>query len=87
MELKQFSDVQLLKELKNRGYITGLLLSTKDVDIVIDELEGDLIDEIKDVITFEKKLEFISSINVDDIGDKILDDIKDMVLEEFGNSK
>ena len=87
MELKQFSDVQLLKELKSRGFITDLILSTKDVDTAIDELEGDLIEEIKEKITFEKKLEIINSINTDDIGDKILDDIRDMVLEEFGNSK
>ena len=87
MELKQFSDVQLLKELKSRGFITDLILSTKDVDTAIDELEGDLIEEIKEKISFEKKLEIINSINTDDIGDKILDDIKDMVLEEFGNSK
>ena len=87
MELKNFSDKELLQELKSRGFITDLILSIHDVDISIDELEGDLIDEIKDVITFEKKLEIISSINTDDIGDKILDDIKDMVLEEFGNSK
>lgn len=83
MELKQFSDVQLLKELKSRGFITDLILSTKDVDTAIDELEGDLIEEINDKITFEKKLEILNTINTDDIGDAILDNIKDMVWEEF----
>lgn len=81
--MKQYSDEELLKELKSRGFITDLILSTKDVDIAIDELEGDLIEEIKDKITFEKKLEILNTINTDDIGDAILDNIKDMVWEEF----
>ena len=61
MELKNYSDEQLLKELKSRGFITDLILSTKDVDIAIDELEGDLLEEIKEKITFEKKLEIRNS--------------------------
>lgn len=85
MELKNYSDEQLLKELKSRGFITDLILSTKDVDIAIDELEGDLLEEIKEKITFEKKLEILNTINTDDIGDAILDDIKDCIWEEFQN--
>lgn len=85
MELKNYSDEQLLKELKSRGFITDLILSTKDVDIAIDELEGDLLEEIKEKITFEKKLEILNTINTDDIGDAILDDIKNCIWEEFQN--
>jgi hypothetical protein len=85
MELKNYSDEQLLKELKSRGFITDLILSTKDVDIAIDELEGDLLEEIKEKITFEKKLEILNTINTDDIGDAILDDIKNCIWEEFEN--
>lgn len=85
MELKNYSDEELLKELKSRGFITDLILSTKDVDIAIDELEGDLLEEIKEKITFEKKLEILNTINTDDIGDAILDDIKDCIWEEFQN--
>ena len=81
--MKQYSDEELLKELKSRGFITDLILSTRDVDIAIDELEGDLIEEINDKMTFEKKLEILNTINTDDIGDAILDNIKDMVWEEF----
>lgn len=85
MELKNYSDEQLLKELKSRGFITDLILSTKDVDIAIDELEGDLLEEIKEKITFEKKLEILKTINTDDIGDAILDNIKDAIWDEFEN--
>lgn len=81
--MKQYSDEELLKELKSRGFITDLILSTRDVDIAIDELEGDLIEEINDKITFKKKLEILNTINTDDIGDAILDNIKDRVWEEF----
>lgn len=83
MEIKNFSDKELLEELKSRGFITDLILSTKDVDIAIDELEGDLIEEIKEKITLEKKLEILNTINTDDIGDAILDSIKDAVWKEF----
>lgn len=85
MELKNYSDEQLLKELKSRGFITDLILSTKDVDIAIDELESDLLEEIKEKITFEKKLEILKTINTDDIGDAILDNIKDAIWDEFEN--
>lgn len=85
MELKNYSDEQLLKELKSRGFITDLILSTKDVDIAIDELESDLLEEIKEKITFEKKLEILNTINTDDIGDAILDNIKDAIWDEFEN--
>ena len=85
MELKNYSDEQLLKELKSRGFITDLILSIHDVDIAIDELESDLIEEIKEKITFEKKLEILNTINTDDIGDAILDNIKDAIWDEFEN--
>lgn len=83
--MKQYSDEELLKELKSRGFITDLILSTRDVDIAIDELEGDLLEEIKETITFEKKLEILNCINTDDIGDAILDNLKDRIWEEFKN--
>ena len=83
--MKQYSDKDLLEELKSRGFITDLILSVKDVDIAIDELEGDLLEEIKEKITFEKKLEILKCINTDDIGDAILDNLKDMLWEEFQN--
>jgi hypothetical protein len=85
MELKNYSDEQLLKELKSRGFITGLILSTKDVDNAIDELEGDLLEEIKEKITPEQKLAILNSIKIDEIGDAIMEDIKDKVWEEFEN--
>lgn len=85
MELKNFSDKELLQELKSRGFITDLILSIHDVDIAIDELESDLIEEIKEKITFEKKLEILNTINTDDIGDAILDNIKDAIWDEFEN--
>ena len=83
--MKQYSDEELLQELKSRGFITDLILSIHDVDIAIDELESDLIEEIKEKITFEKKLEILNTINTDDIGDAILDNIKDAIWEEFKN--
>ena len=85
MELKNYSDEQLLKELKSRGFVTGLILSINDVDNAIDELEGDLLEEIKEKITFEQKQQILNSIKIDEIGDAILDDIKDKVWEEFEN--
>ena len=83
--MKQYSDKELLQELKSRGFITGLILSTKDVDNVIDELEGDLIEDIKEKITFEQKQQILNSIKIDEIGDAIMEDIKDKVWEEFEN--
>lgn len=83
--MKQYSDKELLQELKSRGFITGLILSIHDVDNAIDELEADLLEEIKEKITFEQKLAILNSIKIDDIGDAIIEDIKDKIWEEFEN--
>ncbi len=85
MELKNFSDKELLQELKSRGFITDLILSIHDVDIAIDELESDLLEEIKEKITFEQKEQILNSIKIDEIGDAILDNIKDAIWDEFEN--
>jgi len=83
--MKHYSDKDLLEELKSRGFITDLILSVKDVDIAIDEFEDDFLNQIKEKITFEKKLEILNCINTDDIGEAILDNLKDTIWEEFKN--
>lgn len=83
--MRQYSDEELLQELKSRGFITDLILSIKDVDIAIDEFEDDFRNQIKEKITFEKKLEILKCINTDDIGDAILDNLKNTIWEEFKN--
>ena len=83
--MKNYFTERSLKQLKAQWVITWLILSTKDVDNASDELEGELLEEIKEKITFEQKQQILNSIKIDEIGDAILDNIKDAIWDEFEN--
>ena len=79
MELKDYSNEQLIRELQSRGFVTSLMPSVHDVDIALEELKEET--DVDYTLTYDEKLLILQNFNVEEIGDKYIDDLKEWIVD------
>ena len=79
MELKDYSNEQLIRELQSRGFVTSLMPSVHDVDIALEELKEET--DVDYTLPYDEKLLILQNFNVEEIGDKYIDDLKEWIVD------
>lgn len=80
MNTQQLTDVQLIEELRKRGYVTAFLLSNDDVDVNLEVVNDAMEDGEPVVLTDSDKEDILSSI-VQTHADHICALINDAIVE------
>lgn len=79
MELKDYSNEQLIRELKARGFVTGLMPCVHDVDTALEELKEET--DVDITLTYDEKLLILQNFNVEEIGEKYIDNLKEWIVD------
>lgn len=77
--LADYSNEELIRELKSRGFVTGLMVSTIDVEKAVEGLGLDGGD-----MPHQEKLDALKTLDIDQYADMIMDELRDNLYEKYG---
>ena len=88
LDLSNIEAIDLIKELKNRGYYTDLIIGIGDLDYQLDLINSDREDIEADKInlTKEEKIEILENcFNTDYYSERLYEDIEEYILDNYDN--
>lgn len=88
LDLSNIEAIDLIKELKKRGYYTDLLMGIGDIDFQLDSINSDRedIEADKINITKEEKIEILENcFNTDYYSERLCEDLMEYILDNYDN--
>jgi hypothetical protein len=89
LDLSKIESIDLIKELKNRGYYTDLIMGIGDIDFQLDSINSDRedIEADKINITKEEKIEILENcFNTDYYSERLCEDLMEHILDNYDNN-
>ena len=86
VDLSNIESVDLMNELKSRGYYTDLIFSPSDVDMQLESINDDRDEDDQIVLTDDEKADILDlCFNTDWYCQRMNEDLSDHIVDNYGD--